>query len=199
MNLKPFTGPGSTPSRRRFWDQVTQSVIASRKVAGRHVTVDEHIGKGTVINVDDTSSRRPPPIGPTGACCIDGECSILSADDCATAGGIYQGDETPCSPTPCMGCCCGIPFCDEGSVVCGFSEWVTGFTTLFQCNEIGGRFIPGATDCIGPPALCETEPGWNCCDPEPLQFCCDFGGGDFECQGSPCSESPFGDPFFQNN
>ncbi len=58
MNLKPFTGPGSTPSRRRFWDKVTQAVIASQKVAGRHVTVDEHQGMGTVINVADTSARR---------------------------------------------------------------------------------------------------------------------------------------------
>ncbi len=58
MNLEPFTGPGSTPSRRRFWDKVTQTVIASQKVAGRFVTVAEHPGKGTVINVADTSARR---------------------------------------------------------------------------------------------------------------------------------------------
>ncbi len=56
--MKSFTGPGSTPSRRRFWDQVTASVNASRKIPGRHVTVSEHPGKGTLINVDDTSARR---------------------------------------------------------------------------------------------------------------------------------------------
>ncbi len=57
--MKFFTGPGSTPSRRRFWDCVTAAVNASRKIAGRHVTVSEHEGKGTMINVDDTSARRP--------------------------------------------------------------------------------------------------------------------------------------------
>jgi hypothetical protein len=51
MNLPKFTGPGSTPIRRRFWDQIAQTVIASRKVQGRNVTVSEHPGKGTVINV----------------------------------------------------------------------------------------------------------------------------------------------------
>ncbi len=66
MNLKPFTGPGSTPSRRRFWDKVTQAVIASQKVAGRFVTVDEHPGKGTVINVADNRRPTPTPPPPTG-------------------------------------------------------------------------------------------------------------------------------------
>ncbi len=68
MNLAPFTGPGSTPSRRRFWDQVTQAVIASQKVAGRHVSVDEHLGKGTVINVaDNRRSAQPAGCPPEGA------------------------------------------------------------------------------------------------------------------------------------
>ncbi len=52
MNLDSFTGPGSTPSRRRFWDKVTQSVIASQKVAGKNVSVDEHQGYGTIISVN---------------------------------------------------------------------------------------------------------------------------------------------------
>lgn len=59
IELKPFTGPGSTPSRRRFWDRVQAAVMASQKVAGRHVTVAEHPGKGTVINVDDSRGRVP--------------------------------------------------------------------------------------------------------------------------------------------
>jgi hypothetical protein len=39
--------------------------------------------------------------GFTGACCIGEACSILSAADCAAAGGVYQGDFTPCFPNPC--------------------------------------------------------------------------------------------------
>ncbi len=64
--IKPFSGAGSTPSRRRFWDEVTQAVNASRKIAGRHVTVSEHEGKGTLINVADTSARRA--VGPVVIC-----------------------------------------------------------------------------------------------------------------------------------
>ncbi len=225
MNLKPFKGPGSTPSRRRFWDKVTQAVVASQKVAGRHVTVDEHQGMGTVINVDDTSARRSGggfaccttdtitiafdsitvcpgfgivgdmtgvffltitepghwfgngsdftidggdplatgidvictngnwnitysglsdpsiqffiatttnPVGttndllcsegdkaegggatvtcvPTGACCIDGECSTLSEAVCISDSGTYQGDNTPCDPNPCCTFCGAYP------------------------------------------------------------------------------------------
>jgi len=52
VNLKPFTGPGSTASRRSFWDKVTAAVNASQKVPGSNVSVDEHPGMGTVINVD---------------------------------------------------------------------------------------------------------------------------------------------------
>ncbi len=69
--LKPFKGPGSTPSRRRFWAQLADAVNASRKIAGRHVSVDVHPGKGTLVNVDDTSARRgggsgPPTVCPSG-------------------------------------------------------------------------------------------------------------------------------------
>src|SRR6266436_7663625 len=58
MNLKPFEGPGSTPSRRRFWNVTRDAVMSAQKVGGRFVTVDEHPGKGSVINVADTSARR---------------------------------------------------------------------------------------------------------------------------------------------
>jgi spore coat protein A len=63
---------------------------------------------GTRENPD--SARQPkleityvaPPPPPTGACCLsDGTCADLSAAACATAGGTYQGDGTPCSPSPC--------------------------------------------------------------------------------------------------
>ncbi len=51
MNLESFTGEGSTPSRRRFWDKVTAAVIASQKVAGKNVSVSEHHAMGTLVNV----------------------------------------------------------------------------------------------------------------------------------------------------
>ncbi len=69
MNLESFTGPGSTPSRRRFWDKVTQALNASQKVEGRNVSVDEHQGMGTLINVTRGRSTAagvcPDPDAPT--------------------------------------------------------------------------------------------------------------------------------------
>jgi hypothetical protein len=56
--------------------------------------------------------------GFTGACCIGEACSILSAADCATAGGVYQGDFTVCFPNPCVPV---IPPCPEGG--CGFEAF----------------------------------------------------------------------------
>lgn len=39
----------------------------------------------------------------TGACCIgdQGNCQVMTRDECANAGGAYQGDNTTCDPNPC--------------------------------------------------------------------------------------------------
>lgn len=40
--------------------------------------------------------------GQTGACCLPaGDCTELTAEQCASVGGTYQGNGTPCSPDPC--------------------------------------------------------------------------------------------------
>lgn len=104
MNLDPFTGAGSTPARRRLWDQVVASVNASQKLAGRNVTVIEAQGMGTLTNV--VRERG----GPAGPCCI-GEwpsitCSLLSEADCIAAGGSFPGGTT-CEGVDCnSGACC---------------------------------------------------------------------------------------------
>ena len=38
----------------------------------------------------------PPP--PTGACCVDGQCTVETEEDCA---GLYLGDDMPCDNNPC--------------------------------------------------------------------------------------------------
>lgn len=48
---------------------------------------------------------------PTGACCVDTNCTIESESDCTGMGGTYQGDDTTCDPNPCeeiTGACCHI-------------------------------------------------------------------------------------------
>ncbi len=59
MNLDSFTGAGSTPSRRRFWDKVTQAVLASQKIEGKNVSVAEFPGMGTIINAKRDQGTTP--------------------------------------------------------------------------------------------------------------------------------------------
>ncbi len=62
-------------------------------------------GNGTVCD------PNPCPSLTTGACCVDGVCSILSAADCASGGGIYLGDGVSCGPhNPCCSDCSGAAF-----------------------------------------------------------------------------------------
>ncbi|MGD8376983.1 MAG: multicopper oxidase domain-containing protein, partial [Acidobacteriota bacterium] len=79
-------------SAKRF-DSRTNPVVAQRPV----------------LTVDYT------PVGsPTGSCCTGSTCQIVSAADCATLGGVYNGDGTPCTPNPCVepsGACCA----DDGT------------------------------------------------------------------------------------
>jgi hypothetical protein len=44
-----------------------------------------------------------PPV--TGACCVNGSCTILSAADCASQGGTYQGDGIECGKNTCPPAC----------------------------------------------------------------------------------------------
>ncbi len=161
MNLESFTGPGSTPSRRRFWDKVTQAVLDSQKRAGDNVSVDEHQGAGTVINVD----RKAGAGATDGACCgvtsedfgetcIDdcaslsgfcvgticyylnqpGDCTILSESDCNTLLGTFRGLGTVCDPNPCIGACC-----IDGTCFSGISE--------FDCENGGGAYQGDESTC----------------------------------------------------
>ncbi len=85
MNLDKFTGPGSTPSRRRFWDQVAESVLASQKVEGKNVSVDERHG-GTVINV----ARNPG----TAATCPTGDTVMVTFSGVVSCGCLTDGSQS---------------------------------------------------------------------------------------------------------
>ncbi len=126
MNLESFTGEGSTPSRRRFWDQVTDAVLASQKVAGRNVSVDEHPGKGTVINVPQRT-----PVEAIGDICCDGNvCKIIPfSPDCQDVCGVFV-ENTPCSYCENNWC----PPSDTEEVVME----VDGVTECGLCIDAGG-------------------------------------------------------------
>ncbi len=94
MNLESFTGEGSTPSRRAFWNKVTQAVVASQKTAAKNVSVAEHQGMGTVVNVDRNQGG-----------CDCGGCVCIDEIEIADAGTGYQVGETlaPIFGTACNG------------------------------------------------------------------------------------------------
>ncbi len=180
MNLDKFTGPGSTPSRRRFWDKVAGAVSSLQKTEGRNASVQEHQGMGTVINFPD---QTPSALG-MGACCTDGECSILSESDCVDGGGNYLGNGSTCDDVDCtLGACCAA----DGSCT---------ETNEEDCTTAGGTFQGYGTDCD--PNPCPQPTGACCvgsdCTIETADDCAGMGGtyqGDgTTCDPNPCEEPP---------
>jgi hypothetical protein len=138
------------PRWKRWLSAAREAILSAQPTAGRHVSVDEHPGKGTVINIDDTSARRPGGGGgipATGACCLDGDCTITTEADC---GGIYQGDGTTCDDVDCgnatSGACCVGTDCS--------------ITTPADCETSGGTYQGDDTLCD--PNPCEI-PSCNGC------------------------------------
>ncbi len=169
MNLDSFAGPGSTPSRRRFWDKVTQAVIASQKVAGRNVTCDDHQGTGSIVNV----IRERGAVAITGACCHypGGDCTQETSTDCESSGGIYQGDGSACDPNPChSGACCDPAF--NGTCVIAPNS---------NCDEAGWYYVGDGTTCDpnpcgSPPVIVRACCHDNTCSEETESDCTELGG-----------------------
>jgi spore coat protein A len=66
-------------------------------------------------NTDNGGANKPElivnytPQQVSGGCCQAAICSIETAANCTTLGGVYEGDGTSCSPNPCVdpfGACC---------------------------------------------------------------------------------------------
>jgi subtilisin-like proprotein convertase family protein len=71
--------------------------------------------------------------GVQGGCCFDdGSCEVLTADDCAAAGGSYAGDDTDCSVCPVGGRCCSDT-CD--------------ILTEAACEAAGGDYLGDGLTC----------------------------------------------------
>jgi len=72
---------------------------------------------------------------PTGGCCSNGLCSILTEAECLASGGSYLGDGSDCSGDPCnMGACCA----PDGSCT---------ELTEADCLNSGGVYHGGGTIC----------------------------------------------------
>src|SRR4030095_3367318 len=89
-----------------------------------------------VANLDDGSCLYA-----MGACCLDTDCFITRDIDCD---GIYQGDDTTCTPNPCvvLGACCDAGVCSEVSIedCAGIYEGDGVSCASVDCS------VPGCTD-----------------------------------------------------
>lgn len=99
----------------------------------------------------------PSPIQ-TGACCVTSTCTIMTAADCATAGGIYRGDNTTCEPNPCY--CRGDTNCDQQISYADINPFVRAITSESLWKTTFAGSIPpegctylGACDVNGSSAV----------------------------------------------
>jgi len=96
--------------------------------------------------------------GTEGACCVRGNCFILTPGGCSSAGGIYRGDDTLCTE-PCKkpngdGCStgdeCESTFCAD-EVCCNTACTEPGF--ICDAPEDRGRCVAGGVPPEPAPAL----------------------------------------------
>ena len=90
-----------------------------------------------------------------GGCCLDdGTCSEETSDDCATAGGVYFGDNTTCADGTCVtgACCLDLVVCVD--------------VTSAACDALGASYKGDGTDCATTDCA-DVEPGDECTDPLP--------------------------------
>jgi hypothetical protein len=152
---------------------------------------------------------------PIGACCKgDGTCSPLTAANCTTMSGTYQGDGVACATAVCTGACC-----NDATAAC---------TTTGSGSCVGGTFqglgiscsptpCPGGACCTTDTATCTFTGVAGCsspntfqglgtiCSPNPCPggACCDFTagtcsftgpsgcfGGTYQGSGTSCTPNP---------
>ena len=110
----------------------------------------------TVENTANGGQDRPSlvvnftPTTIVGACCQGETCTLETPADCATLGGVYNGDGTTCAPNPCVdpagACCAGDGTCtDETQSVCegGGGNWQGGTSSCatVECPILLTAFI----------------------------------------------------------
>ncbi|MBT8207955.1 MAG: hypothetical protein KJO18_06765, partial [Acidimicrobiia bacterium] len=116
---------------------------------------------------------------PVGACCtVDGTCAFRTEADCASEGGIYQGDGVDCdAPCP-TGACCTLDL--KGSCE---------ITTEAECLDGGGIYEGDDTSCAD--VTCPDPEGACCFGDDQCQVTtlviCGLISGVFQGQGTTCT------------
>ncbi|MHC5002600.1 MAG: hypothetical protein ACYTJ0_05705, partial [Planctomycetota bacterium] len=134
-----WTGPGGFTS-------MEQNPIVDPAVEGEYcvVVTDQNGCEGeacTLVMLDVCEA----------ACCFpDGSCQELTQDDCASAGGQYQGDGTTCETVE----------CPESKGACCLPDGTCTVVLQAECDQLSGEFQGFQTTCA------EVE-----C-PQPTGACC---------------------------
>lgn len=165
------------------------------KIVGSGVSGDSR--KGFCINCPPCEEAQdggmsgvpiiPPPPPSTGACCVGLDCTIETVAGCASMGGTYQGDNTPCDFGRCgtpVGACCR----DGGCTV----------EAQESCESGGGIYQGDDTECD--PNPCPQPTGACCvdvdCSIETEEDCTGLGGSyqgdDSVCDPNPCEDGATG-------
>ena len=123
--------------------------------------------------------------GPSGACCIGTSCQIYALIECDNFGGVFQGDGTNCTDSPCnlaIGACC-------------LSSGSCASVAESQCANVGGEYQGDGVPCDG--EICLPEPTGACC----INTSCSITeeascsgtwlGADTDCVGTPCTDNNF--------
>ncbi len=147
---------------------------AEQNVPGFHVP--GQFANGNADAVFDGADHRPVVAdflfavpAPTGGCCIEGVCGVLTETDCLAMMGAYLGDGSDCSGDPCDPVnTCAADFDNDGDVDLGdFGVFGAAFNSmtgdtnydpaadfdgdgdvdLGDFGVFGGQF--GRTDCLG--------------------------------------------------
>lgn len=159
---EPETSGIRPPPQIESSEQVLEGAIFGFEFAGQPTATAE-----------PGASTPPPPEGDTGACCVEGDCSMLSEEDCIAANGAYRGDGSDCDPNP---CCCyfvvsgtGVGEIDDVPFSCTLSETIVAFDNPC-CTTLGSGFVvnsdcddpdepPGSLQVIGSVIFDSTYPG----------------------------------------
>lgn len=135
--------------------------VSNQVLGGLAASTSDNLGEPRLVDFSAIGFGVQQPFSvpltttPRGACCNGATCTIKTAAQCASGGGVYQGDNTNCDGNPCdatpQGRCC----IDDG-----YSGQCL-IRTQAQCNSLGGTWGGGGTTCDGCPCL--LDPTGACC------------------------------------
>ncbi|MDG2423185.1 MAG: hypothetical protein P8M22_04330 [Phycisphaerales bacterium] len=128
---------GGDGNCQSFYSEISYEVVGGQTYFIRIGGWQGATGAGT-LTIDGEFGGDP-----LGACCVDDNCSVVTAADCSAAGGNYLGDDSNCDNDPCggggdpTGACCITNSCS--------------ILTADECNDFSGSYLGDNTSCAGDP------------------------------------------------